>query len=55
MMGLAYGVLFAGMGLLLMHPTIGLANTKADPARWLGWLSYVTIEVLLSLLSLTLS
>jgi AAA family ATP:ADP antiporter len=44
MMGVAYGVLFAIMGLLLMHPTIGLANTKADPSRLLGWISYVTIE-----------
>lgn len=44
MMGAAYGVLFALMGLLLMHPTIGLANTKADPSRLLGWVSYVTIE-----------
>lgn len=44
MMGCAYGVLFGGMGLLLLHPTIGLANTKADPTRLLGWMSYVTIE-----------
>jgi len=43
-MGGAYGVAFTIMGLLLMHPTIGLANTKADPTRFLGWLSYVTIE-----------
>lgn len=45
MMGGAYGFLFTCMGLLLMHPTIGLENTKADPSRWLGWVSYVTIEV----------
>lgn len=45
MMGGAYGVLFTVMGLLLMHPTIGLQNTQADPSRWLGWVSYVTIEV----------
>ena len=44
MMGAAYGVLFTIMGLLLMHPTIGLSNTQADPSRFLGWLSYVTIE-----------
>jgi AAA family ATP:ADP antiporter len=44
MMGGAYGVLFTAMGFALMHPTIGLANTKADPTRILGWLSYVTIE-----------
>ena len=47
MMGGAYGVLFTIMGLMLMHPTIGLPNTKADPSRWLGWVSYVTIEVML--------
>ena len=44
MMGAAYGVIFAAMGILLLHPTIGLANTNADPTRFLGWLSYVTIE-----------
>ena len=43
-MGGAYGVAFTVMGLLLLHPTIGLANTEADPTRFLGWLSYVTIE-----------
>lgn len=44
MMGVGYGVLFAIMGLMLMHPTIGLANTKSDPYRLLGWISYITIE-----------
>lgn len=44
MMGGVYGILFGLMGLLLMHPTLGLANTTPDPTRWLGWLSYVTIE-----------
>lgn len=44
MMGIAYGVLFSIMGLLLMHPTFGLSNTEAHPHRFLGWLSYVTIE-----------
>mmetsp|Transcript_14564 Transcript_14564/g.24200 ORF Transcript_14564/g.24200 Transcript_14564/m.24200 type:complete len:584 (+) Transcript_14564:132-1883(+) len=44
MMGIGYGALFALMGLLLIHPTIGLANSNADPTRFLGWLSYVTIE-----------
>jgi AAA family ATP:ADP antiporter len=44
MMGAAYGVLFLIMGLCLLHPTVGLANANADPYRWLGWLSYVTIE-----------
>jgi AAA family ATP:ADP antiporter len=44
MMGCAYGVIFAVIALALMHPTIGLANTQADPSRLLGWISYVTIE-----------
>jgi ATP:ADP antiporter, AAA family len=44
MMGLFYGLAFGAMGLLLLHPTIGLPNTQADPQRFLGWLSYVTIE-----------
>ena len=44
MMGIAYGILFGVMGLLLLHPTIGLSNIEAHPTRFLGWLSYVTIE-----------
>jgi AAA family ATP:ADP antiporter len=44
MMGITYGALFAIMGLLLMHPTIGLSNTQANPTRVLGWISYCTIE-----------
>lgn len=44
MMGAAYGGIFTLMGLLLMHPTIGLANTNADPSRILGWVSYCAIE-----------
>eukprot|EP01032_Pedospumella_encystans_P025966 gene25966-29331_t len=44
MMGVSYGILFSLMGLLLMHPTIGLSNVEAHPHRILGWLSYVTIE-----------
>jgi ATP:ADP antiporter, AAA family len=44
MMGLAYAVLFTVMGLLLMHPTIGLANADSSPYRLLGWISYCTIE-----------
>ena len=43
-MGAAYGVMFSVMGFFLMHPTIGLQNTKADPSRILGWVSYCTIE-----------
>jgi AAA family ATP:ADP antiporter len=44
MMGIAYGVIFFIMGLLLLHPTIGLSNTEADPTRILGWISYCAIE-----------
>lgn len=44
MMGAFYGGMFTIMGLLLMHPSIGLRNTVADPYRLLGWISYVTIE-----------
>jgi len=44
MMGLFYGVLFFTIAILLMHPTIGLPNTTADPSRLLGWVSYVSIE-----------
>jgi AAA family ATP:ADP antiporter len=44
MMGCGYGVLFFIMGLLLLHPTMGLSNANADPYRFLGWVSYVTIE-----------
>ncbi len=43
-MGIFYGVMFGIMGLMLYHPTIGLPNTQADSSRWLGWVSYVTIE-----------
>lgn len=43
-MGIAYAVAFFIMGLMLMHPTIGLKNTEASPDRYLGWISYVTIE-----------
>jgi len=43
-LGALYGCLFFIIGLLLMHPTIGLPNTAADPTRILGWLSYCAIE-----------
>lgn len=44
MMGLSYGILFTIMGLLLLHPTIGIKNTNSNPYRLLGWISYCTIE-----------
>ena len=39
-----YTVLFAAIGLVLMHPTYGISNTDADPTRLLGWVSYCAIE-----------
>lgn len=30
--------------MLLVHPTIGIQNIESDPTRWLGWISYVSIE-----------
>lgn len=44
MMGVTYGIAFGCIAVLLAHPTIGLANTNADPSRLLGWVSYCTIE-----------
>ena len=39
-----YTLLFSVIGLMLMHPTYGIANTDANPARLLGWVSYCAIE-----------
>lgn len=39
-----YAFVFAGAGLLLAHPTIGLANKVAGPHRYLGWILYFAIE-----------
>lgn len=41
-----YGLLFLVIAYLLKHPTIGLANTVASPDRYLGWVTYVSIESL---------
>lgn len=45
-MGLAvfYGLGFLAIGLLLAHPTIGIANTVASPDRLLGWVMYPFTE-----------
>lgn len=40
----AYAVLFIGIAFALVHPTIGLANTVADPSRLLGWVTYCAAE-----------
>lgn len=42
--GLFYGSLFCLIAMLLTHPEMGLANTVPHRTRWLGWLSYVSIE-----------
>ncbi|NDD53489.1 hypothetical protein EBZ39_06380 [bacterium] len=39
-----YATLFLLIAYLLTHPTIGLANTVADPSRVLGWVIYLGIE-----------
>jgi AAA family ATP:ADP antiporter len=39
-----YTLLFGAIGLALMHPVYGVANTTASPDRWLGWVSYCAIE-----------
>ena len=39
-----YAFVFAGAGLLLAHPTIGLANKVAGPHRYVGWILYFAIE-----------
>lgn len=35
---------FIGMGFLLLHPIIGLANIVASPERLLGWVFYVAVK-----------
>ena len=44
MFGTFYFLLFMTIALLLMHPTIGLANEQPNPWRILGWISYCSIE-----------
>jgi AAA family ATP:ADP antiporter len=44
LMGLAFGTLFTIIGIILMHPTLGLSNTSPSPCRLLGWISYCSIE-----------
>jgi AAA family ATP:ADP antiporter len=39
-----YAALFLCISYLLTHPTIGLANTVAEPTRALGWVIYLGIE-----------
>eukprot|EP00011_Vannellida_sp_DIVA3-517-6-12_P001092 CAMPEP_0114629546 /NCGR_PEP_ID=MMETSP0168-20121206/13418_1 /TAXON_ID=95228 ORGANISM="Vannella sp., Strain DIVA3 517/6/12" /NCGR_SAMPLE_ID=MMETSP0168 /ASSEMBLY_ACC=CAM_ASM_000044 /LENGTH=530 /DNA_ID=CAMNT_0001841015 /DNA_START=235 /DNA_END=1824 /DNA_ORIENTATION=- len=40
----SYAALFAIVALLLLSPTVGLANTDASPWRVLGWVTYFGIE-----------
>ncbi|MGK3746706.1 MAG: AAA family ATP:ADP antiporter [Bacillariaceae sp.] len=42
--GTFYFVLFIIIALMLMNPTIGLANKYQDEGRVLGWVSYCAIE-----------
>ncbi len=42
--GTFYFALFTLISLLLMHPTIGLANEIPSYSRVLGWISYCSIE-----------
>lgn len=42
--GTFYFGLFTVISLLLMHPTIGLANETPSYSRILGWISYCSIE-----------
>lgn len=42
--GTFYFCMFTTIALLLMHPTIGLANQQPNPTRFLGWFSYCGIE-----------
>ena len=42
--GLAYFLLFAGIATLLADEEIGLPNAIPSSDRWLGWVSYCTIE-----------
>ena len=39
-----YTVLTSLFAYAFMHPTMGLANTVADPDRYIGWLWYVFVE-----------
>lgn len=45
-----FGTFFALVALLIMHPTIGLANTGTNKYRIFGWVAYVGIECLGSLM-----
>lgn len=45
-----FGVFFAVIAFLTMHPTIGLANTVTSKYRLFGWVAYIGIECLGSLM-----
>ena len=45
-----FGAFFAMVALLVMHPSIGLANTVTDKYRFFGWIAYIGIECLGSLM-----
>lgn len=39
-----YGVLGILFAYFINHPTIGMANTQADPFRFIGWAYYIFVE-----------
>ena len=43
-LGTFYFCVFSSIAFFLSHETVGLPNKIADPARWLGWISYCSIE-----------
>ena len=45
-----FGTFFAFIAFLTMHPSIGLANTITDKYRIFGWITYIGIECLGSLM-----
>lgn len=51
---LTYAVLCLLLGLFLLHPVYGLANTHTGPDRYVGWLSYFVFELYASLVLSTI-
>jgi len=43
-LGTFYFFVFSLIAFFLTHPVIGLPNKESDPSRWLGWISYCSIE-----------
>ncbi len=47
---ICYGMFFIAIAFLLMHPTIGIANTMPHKYRILGWTIYLGIESFISII-----